>query len=382
MTDACATCECAVIGLGAMGSSALYHLARRGTSVIGLEQYETGHERGSSHGRSRVFRTTYDDPLYVEMARESLKMWRDLERVTDCDVLDLTGLLVFASRENSRFSRTLRTLAEAGLPHEVWDGPQAAREFPTFHFDDRIAAFHATENGVLKTDTALRQMRTTAVQDGARIWQGCRVEEVIPQGTGVRIVTRAGLIDAARVVVTAGPWLAKLLPDLRLPLEVTREQKVYFQVRGPERFHPARFPVFCEYDTANYGFPSLDGDTMKVAADHQGAVVDPDAVDRDADAEYPGQMADWMDRWQPGVVRQAVNATVCLYTNTPDRDFLIDQHPVHEQIVIGGGFSGHGMKFSILVGKWLADLALGETLSCPSPRFRIQRFGNAEQPTP
>jgi len=381
MTSACATCECAVIGLGAMGSSAIYHLARRGTRVIGLEQFDTGHALGSSHGRSRVFRTTYDDSLYVELARESLRMWRDFEHVTGCDVLDLTGLLVFASRENDRFSRTLRTLAETGLPHDVWDGPQAARQFPTFHFDDRISAFHAAENGVLKTDTALQQMRDTAVQAGARIWPECRVEEVIPQGSGLRIVTRAGVIDTARAVVTAGPWLAKLLPDLQLPIEVTREQKVYFQVNGPERFHPARFPVFCEYDTANYGFPSLDGDTIKVAADHRGAVVDPDTVNRDADPDYPERMADWMNHWQPGVVRRAANATVCLYTNTPDRDFLIDRHPAYEQIVIGGGFSGHGMKFSILIGKWLADLALGQAGARTNPRFRIQRFGPAERQT-
>jgi sarcosine oxidase len=358
-----------------MGSAAAYHLARQGAHVIGLEQFETGHVYGSSHGQSRVFRTTYDDLLYVQMARESLEMWRELEQATGCHVLDLTGLLVFASQENARFTRTLRTLAEVGLPHEVWDGPQVARRFPTFEFSQRTVAFHASENGVLRTDVALQQLRRAAVRHGAEIRPGCRVMQLKPRGNRVRIETQEGVIEAAHAIVTAGPWLGKLLSGLNLPLEVTREQKAYFHVREPYRFHPERFPVFCEYDTANYGFPSLDGDTIKVAADHQGAAVDPDDVDRTVSADYSRQMTLWLQRWQPGVVRQAAGAAVCLYTNTPDRDFVIDRHPCHRQVVIGGGFSGHGMKFAILVGKWLADLAVGETDPRPTTRFRIDRFG-------
>ena len=380
MTAVSKTCECVVVGLGAMGSAALYHLSRQGAAVIGLEQFDMGHGYGSSHGQSRVFRTTYADPLYVRMARESLGLWRELEQVTGQHVLDMNGLLVWATRENARFSETLKTLAQSDLPHEVWDGPQAMRRFPTFQFPEDYVAFHASQNGVLHTEVALQQLRTAAARQGAEIHARCPVQAITPHGDRVRVVTGDAVIEAAHVIVAAGPWLGKLLTGLNLPLQVTREQKVYFHVHEPQRFHPSEFPVFCEYDTANYGFPSLDGDTMKVAADHQGQSVDPAELDRVPDEDYAPRMQAWLDRWQPGVVRQSAGATVCLYTNTPDHDFIIDRHPCHQQLVVGGGFSGHGMKFAILVGRWLAELALTDQDPRGTTRFGIERFGQQVHP--
>ena len=368
------TCDCAVVGLGAMGSAALYHLARRGQQVVGLEQFATGHDRGSSHGKSRVFRTTYDDPLYVGLAEESLELWRDLERVSRRNLLELTGLLVFAGRDNARFARTLPVLRDAGLPHEVLDGPAASRRFPAFQFDDSVLAFHAERNGFLRVGEATDAMRSAAIEHGAEVVEGTRVESIEPVGSGLRLATSAGTLEAGRVVVTAGPWIGRLLEDLSLPLVVTREQKVHFTVDRPDRFAPSAFPIFCEYDTRNYGFPTLDGRTIKVAADHVGDVVDPDVVDREVDRKYVETMAGWLNRWLPGCVQHAESASVCLYTSTPDHDFLIGRHPADNRLIIGGGFSGHGFKFSILVGDILADLVIDGDTTRPIERFRVDRF--------
>lgn len=367
-------CDCLVVGLGAMGASALYHLARRGAEVVGIEQFELGHPRGSSHGRSRVFRTTYDDDLYVKLAAESLDLWRGLEEDTNTKLLELCGLLVFASQDNERFRRTLEELTTAGLPHDVMDGPEASRRFPTFRLADSQRAFFASQNGFLYADLALELLRDRAADQGAGIIDRCRVTSIEPGKNDLRVETTEGTIDAARVVVTAGPWLDRIAPDLDWTLDVTREQKVYFEVTDPARVGPDVYPCFCEYDTAYYGFPSADGRTIKVAADHVGASVDPDDVDRQVGPEYIRQMRDWIQRWQPGLVDAADQASVCLYTNTPDHDFLIGAHPENQRLVLAGGFSGHGFKFSILVGDILADLVLDGHTSRPIDRFRVDRF--------
>lgn len=363
-----------MVGLGAMGSAAVYHLARRGVSVVGIEQFGLGHDRGSSHGQSRVFRTTYDDDLYVALARESLALWRALESTTGCEVLELCGLLIHASESNQRFTRTLEVLAQTGLPHEVMDGPEASRRFPTFAFDSGTRAFFAEENGFLKADLALAQFRSSAVDHGATLIDNCRVDSIHPEIGGVRLSTSGGEVTAGHVVLTAGPWIGQLAKEMNWTLEVTRERKVYFQVHAPDRFHPDCFPAFCEYDTAYYGFPSLDGQTIKVAADHTGVPVSPDQVDRDVEDDYITMMSAWLDRWQPGVVQAPSSSAVCLYTNTPDHDFLIGVHPENERVLMAGGFSGHGFKFSVLVGDILSDLVIDGTTRRPIERFRVDRF--------
>ncbi|HAA59821.1 MAG TPA: N-methyl-L-tryptophan oxidase [Planctomycetaceae bacterium] len=363
-----------VVGLGAMGSSALYHLARRGVDVVGIEQFEPGHVRGSSHGHSRVFRTTYDDPLYVELARESLGMWRELEIEADVDLLELCGLLIFASLENDRFTRTLKMLADAGLPHDLLTGPDVPQRFPTFRLTESQHAFFARENGFVRADQVLETLRNRAEAHGAVRRDGCRVESIEPLDSGLRVKTDQGTIDTARAVITAGAWLDRLAGDLNWNLEVTREEKIYLPVNDPAHVTPDVFPCFCEYDTTNYGFPSLDGRTIKVAADHSGQRVDPDSVDRDVSAQSVGQLYDWVERWQPGLVGTAGRGEVCLYTNTPDHDFLIGSHPSDDRLVLGGGFSGHGFKFSILVGDILADLVLDGHTRRQIARFAVDRF--------
>jgi len=342
--------------------------------VVGVEQFEPGHVRGSSHGHSRVFRTTYDDPLYVELAREALGMWRQLEAEADIELLELCGLLIFASLENNRFTRTLQMLKDARLPHDRLDPEGVADRFPTFQLNTDQHAFFAQENGFLRADRVLETLRTRAEAHGGRRWHGCRVESIESTGDAVRVTTSEQTLEAPRVVITAGAWLDRLAEDLNWQLEVTREEKIYLGANDPTLVVPSRYPCFCEYDTSNYGFPTLDGQTIKVAADHAGPRVDPDAVDRNVDDAAVGSLYEWVQRWQPGLVEPGGRGEVCLYTNTPDHDFLIGAHPSDDRVVLAGGFSGHGFKFSILVGDILADLVLEGSTGRRIDRFAVDRF--------
>ena len=357
-----------------MGSASLYQLARRGVQVLGIEQFAAFHDRGSSHGRSRVFRTTYDDPLYVELSLEALELWRSLEHYSSQPLLHLGGLLVFASESNERFERTLATLSQRGLPHETMSGPAAARRFDVFSFDEKIVTFFASQNGMLFADVALQTMHQAARQHGAAVWDRTAVRSIEPSGRQVKIATDGSTITADQVVITAGPWLNSLLQDFDLPLNVTRERKVYFDVDDPSRYRLERLPVFVEYDTQIYSLPVHSDVGLKVAADHAGDTVDPDHVRRDVEQEYVEQIASWVRRWLPGAAPQATDASVCLYTTTPDKDFVIDRHPRNSQITVAGGFSGHGFKFSVLVGDIVADLVIDGSTTRNIDRFRISRF--------
>jgi len=366
--------DCVVVGLGAMGSATLYHLARRGVRVLGVEQFSLFHNRGSSHGPSRVFRTTYEDPLYVDLSLQALELWRTLEDQSGRSLLHLNGLLAFASQSNERFVSQLATLEEMKLPHQVMDGREAMDRFGAFAFEEGTIAFFAEKNGMLLADEAIRSMHDLARQNGATVVDDTEVRGIEPNGDLVRLVVGDRVVTADRVVVTAGPWFQSLCADLDLPLIVTREQKVYFDVDDPERFQRQRMPVFVEYDTAIYGLPMHSSFGLKVAADHSGESVDPNRVNRTVDPDYIERIAAWVDRWTTSVAARPTDSAVCLYTTTPDKDFIIDHHPQLANVFVAGGFSGHGFKFSILVGDILADLVLNGSTARPIDRFRLARF--------
>lgn len=366
--------QCVVVGLGAVGSAALYQLTRRGVRTLGIEQFHLGHDRGSSHGNTRAFRTTYEDALYSRMGSEALEMWRSLESDVGEKLLELVGLLGFADQDNRRFLQNLAGLKSLGLPHEILSGPQAAKRYDAFTFGKNIVAFFAQRNGFLHANRCLRAMQELAIRGGADVLEQTVVRHLEPAEEGFILRVGGQCIFAERVVITAGPWLGHLVADLNVPLKITREQKVYFAVDEPERFRVGRLPVFVDYETDIYGFPLQGPGGMKVAADHTGRSVDPDQVIRTVDPEYVDRLRAWIERWMPTANPRPISSAVCLYTCTPDLDFIIDRHPLMDNVVIAGGFSGHGFKFSILVGDIVAELATEGTTKHPIERFGLGRF--------
>ena len=374
---------CVVVGLGAMGSAALYQLTRRGVPALGIEQFPLGHSRGSSHGQSRVFRTAYEDPLYSRLSGEALELWRALEADAGEDLLQLTGLLGLAHADNERMANMIACLQSCELPVEVLTGREVERRFDQFALGSDAYAFLTERDGFLRADRCLQAMRDLAQARGATILDNTPVQRIEPGGTtgeegGVVLHLADRQIHAERVICTAGPWVGRLLDEVTIPLKITREQKVYFAVDQPERFRAGRMPVFLDFDAGIYGLPILgdkilDDSGLKISGDHFGRNVDPDDVDRTVDAAYIAEMAEWIDRRLPAANPRLLDATVCLYSCTPDLDFILDRLPQSDSIVVAGGFSGHGFKFSILVGDIVADLAMDGETTRPIDRFRCDR---------
>ena len=366
--------SCVVVGLGIMGSAALYHLTRRGVRALGIEQFSLGHDRGSSHGPSRAFRTTYEQELYARMGCEALEMWKALESEAGEKLLHLNGLLTFAGKDNQRFQQNVDCLRSLGLPHELLEGPEATRRFNAFEFGADVVACFAEQNGFLCADASLNVMQHIARAGGADILEQTQVQHIEPSGNSVVVHAGEQRILADRVILSAGPWIGRLLADLDIPLKVTREQVVHFSVADPQRFRVSRLPVFVDYVTGIYGFPIHGAGGMKVAADHAGRSVNPDHVDRTVDAEYVEYLMTWIKRLMPTAAPRSIDSAVCLYTSTPDLDFIIDRHPTMQNVVVAGGFSGHGFKFSILIGDILADLVIDGATKRSIEEFRISRF--------
>ena len=362
-----------VLGLDAMGSAALYHLARMGKAVVGLEQFEPGHKLGSSHGHSRAFRTFYHDPLYTELAEAAFPLWQELEAVSGESLLHLSGWLAFAQRGSEHLKCRLEAIKKSRTHFEILDPKQVGERFPALQLPEDSIACYTPRAGFLDPNRVVPAQLSVAEKSGADILAGARVEKIDLSRERPEIRTTDDWFRAGRLVITAGPWAGELLQDLDLPLRVTRQQKFYFAADRTENLGPERLPVYADLDTEFYGFP-LHGPGIKAADDSQGETTSPRTIDRTLDLGKGGQLAAWLSRLMPGAGFRFLEGSTCMYTMTPDEDFLIGPHPRNPAVLIGAGFSGHGFKFATLVGRILAELAVEGETSYPVSRFRLDRF--------
>lgn len=349
-----------VLGLGAMGGASLYHLALRGIPALGVEQFSLGHERGSTHGPTRAFRPFYADPLYVEMARAAQTQWQDLERRAETKLLHLCGQLVLANPENIPFQEGLTTLRKTQEAHEVLTQAQMSRRFPMLRPPTEHVACWVPRAGFLEPDRSLKILIAEARKAGASVLASQKVVGLQPQGDCLEVATEHSRILCRRLICTGGSWTASLLPTLALNLKVTRQQKLHFRSADAAALHPDRLPVYIDYDKGYYGFPVWRG-TLNVADDNWGNCVHPDEVDPELDPETRENLTRWVESLFPQHTWVHVHTETCLYTNTPDEDFILDRHPDLPNVIIGAGFSGHGFKFTPLIGELLVQLALDET---------------------
>jgi sarcosine oxidase len=372
-----------VAGLGGMGSAAAYQLAGRGKRVLGLERYTPAHDKGSSHGQSRMIRQAYfEDPSYVPLLFRAYELWEQLERETGVDLMTLGGGLMIGPPESRIFTGSKATADEYGLPYEVLDAAELKHRYPVFEpMEDTVALFEE-KAGIVRPEAAVKAHLDRATAMGADLRFG---EEILTWDTttsGVLVETASGTYEAERLVVTAGAWAPKLLADLGLPLEVTRQILFWFDpIGGVDSFLPDRFPVYIwepEDGNSFYSMPAHDGPEggVKVAffrAD--GTPADPDTVDREVHDHEVHFIRSYLEKYVPALDGELLYATTCMYTNTPDEHFVISTHPEHPQVAIAAGFSGHGFKFCGVVGEILADLvAAGET-DHPIGLFSPTRLG-------
>jgi sarcosine oxidase len=372
------TVDVAVIGLGATGSAALLHLARRGRRVVGIEQFTPGHDRGSSHGESRIIRLGYfEHPSYVPLVRAAFPLWRQLERDSGTALLQVTGILEMGDPDGTLVAGTLRSAQTHGLRHEVLDAAGVARRFPVFRLPPHFVGVFQPDGGILAAEAAVAAQLALAQAAGAEVRSGETVRAIEPAGDGVRVVTDRATITAGQAMVAAGGWIKQLLPDLPAPIRVTRQAIGWFAPSDAAPFARERCPVFMIENPAGifYGFPAGPRPGIKFARHHSDETVDPATAARPIDGADEAVLRTALAAHVPCANGALLDAQTCRYTMTPDGDFILDRLPSAPAVIVASPCSGHGFKFAPVVGEILADLVTQGATAHDISRFRLGRFG-------
>ena len=372
-----------VLGLGGMGSAAAYQLAARGLRVLGLEQFTPAHDKGSSHGQSRVIRQAYyEDPAYVPLLLRTYELWRQLERDSGKELLTITGALMLGTEDSGVVKGSVRSAREHNLPHELLDASQIRKRFPQFAPESDTVALFEKQGGLVRPEEAVQTHLKLAAQHGVTLHFDEKVTDWKTSGSGVRATTSRSVYEAGQLVIAAGPWLGRVLSELKLPLSVERQAQFWFEpAHGIELFRPGAFPVWLwetKDGTHPYGLPAIDvsGGGVKVSLHHGGknTVCTPDTIDRTVSDQEIVLARSRISARVPALNGRCVRAVTCMYTNTPDEHFLIDRHPSQPQVLIVSPCSGHGFKFCPVVGEIVADLVeRNETRHNIQP-FRLNRL--------
>lgn len=359
-----------VLGLGGVGSQALRALARRGARAIGLERHALVHDRGSSHGRTRIIRKAYfEHPDYVPLLERAYRGWAELEAERGRRLFERTGLLLVGPPEGSVVAGTRRAAAEHGLPLEVHDGGTLHQLFPGFRPREGALALVERDAGFLYVEDCVRAALEAATEAGAvaRPHTPALGWEAGPGGVVVR--TAQEELHAGALVLTAGAWAGALLPPLAPALQPQRKMQLWLSCAEPALSVEAGCPTwgFQEADGSFfYGFPSLEPGSLKLAEHGPGEpVADPSDLDRALRPADLPRVVDFAARRLRGVAPPVVRHAACMYTMSPDEHFVVDRHPEHPNVVLAAGLSGHGFKLATALGEILAELALEGRTEAP-----------------
>ncbi len=368
--------QVAVLGAGAAGSMALWRLASRGVDCAGFEQFEPGHDRGSSGGDTRIFRTAYfEGPGYVPLLQAALPLWRLLEAETQAGLLPQCGALMIGPEGGTVVSGARRSAELHGLPHELLDTADLRRRHPQHAVGSGDVAVWDPQAGYLRPESCVAAAAGRARALGARVETGTRVEAVETSGAGFTLRTSGGSWEVERLVLAAGAWNPRWVPGL--PLTVERVVQTWFPVDEPARFAAARFPVFIrqlEDGFSRYGLPSTDGATIKVAGHGGGGPAEPDLLDRRPCEEDWRATAEFVSARLHGVDPRPARAHVCMYTNTPDEHFVIGEPPGLPGALLISACSGHGFKFAPVLGEIAAAVVAGGSAPFDLEPFSPRRF--------
>jgi len=372
------TFDTIVIGIGGMGSATAHHLARRGQKVLGLEQFDIPHDRGSSHGITRIIRLAYyEHPSYVPLLRRAYELWRELQENAGEQLLHITAAIDAGPEGAGLFEGSLLSCQEHNLPHEVMTGPELSRRYPGYRLPPEIRVLLQPDGGFLLSERCIVAGVVAAQQMGADIRAREPVVEWRSTGDRVRVKTTRGSYEAGSLVISAGAWASKLVPQLRASARPERQVLAWFQPRKLERYLPGSFPVFnlLVEEGRYYGFPVYGVPGFKVGKYHHlEEQVDPDSLDRECTERDEEVLRSFTRRYMPDAAGPTMSMKACMFTNTPDEHFVIDLHPEHRNVSIAAGFSGHGFKFCSVVGEIMADLATNRQTHHDIRMFKVGRF--------
>ena len=370
--------DVAVIGLGAMGAMAAWSAASRGASVVGFEQYAIAHDKGSSHGGSRIFRRTmFEGEHYNPIVARAEELWRKLEKESGTQLLQTSGGLCIGPRDGELIVDALRCAEAGGVEHALLEPDQLAARFPQHaHIPGDVGVFEPGA-GVLNPEAAITAAVGLAAAAGALLRTASGVTAIHPEETSVRIETADEVVTARSAIVATGAWFTDLLPDL--PLRIQRSSLMWFTGADRALYRPDRFPVFIRESgpVDGWGIPDVDGRGVKLGA---GPTAPKPWIDHPRDNEHPVDendvepVAAFCKAAFPGLAPTPVDARACMNSKTPDGDFVLGSPEAAPRLVLAGGFSGHGFKHASAVGEIVADLALAGGSPIPLERFSPDRF--------
>jgi sarcosine oxidase len=388
--------EAIVVGLGAMGSAALYQLAKRGTRVLGIDRFAPPHSMGSSHGETRITRQAIGEgEQYVPLALRSYEIWRELEAEAGLNtgaLLNITGGLIMQSagaRESLHghgnfLAETINCAEKFGIGHEVLTGDDIGRRFPQFALMGDESGYYEEQAGFLRPENCIATQLGLGRKLGADIHLNEKVLSYNASDGGVEVVTELGTYHAEKLIVSAGAWVGEFTgEEARKNFQVTKQSLHWFELKeNATNYLVGEMPVFIWQfgrwkDDYIYGFPAIDGmpGGLKLATEKFNEIVAPETVSRETpEAESRKLYDEYISERLPGLGERCLRAAACLYTSTPDSGFVIDRHPLHEKILIASPCSGHGFKHSAAVGQILSELALDGRTDFDVSKFSLMRF--------
>tara|TARA_R110002095_G_scaffold173522_5_gene150875 strand:- start:2409 stop:3545 length:1137 start_codon:yes stop_codon:yes gene_type:complete len=367
-----------ILGLGGMGSSALYHLARRGLNVLGVEQFGVAHDRGSSHGETRIIRKAYfEHPNYVPLLERAYELWRELEQESGKALFNPCGLMVAGPPEGEVVQGVRLAARLYDIAVEDVSSQEAKERFPGFQIPDHFEVTWEPEAGFLYVEECVRTQIECAISAGAQVCLNEKIISVSINDDLIEVKTETQHYIASGMIVTTGAWSSSCLQELNLPLEVVRKVLFWNPVREPlYNLDTGKGCFFFEMPYGEfYGFPSLDGETVKLA-EHGGGttVTDPGNVNRALLETDTPSVSRFIREVMPALEPEPKRHATCMYTRTPDRHFIVDRHSRNQRVVYGAGFSGHGFKFASVIGEILADLATHGSTPHPIDFLAASRF--------
>lgn len=355
--------DVAIVGLGGMGSAILAHCAARGASAVGIEQFGPAHDRGASHGKTRMIRKAYfEDPAYVPLVLRAYELWRELERTSGKEILRITGVLSVGAETSEIIRGTLRAAKEHELRIESLSQSDVQARYPSLEFWKNEVALFEPDGGVLHPERAVSAHLKSAEANGAEMRFGVAMESWHATDKSFELELSDGArISANKLVLALGPWFKAILESIGIRLRVQRNIQVWFSP-GTHAYDAPGFPAFLVdrpgLPAPLYGFPDF-GDGIKAAFHGFGDLTEAKHLNREIDlARDVEPVARQLEQFMPGAARTFREATPCMYALTPDENFVIDRHPEHANLILCGGFSGHGFKFAPVIGEIGADLAL------------------------
>jgi sarcosine oxidase len=374
------TYDVIVLGTGGVGSAAMFRLAKRGAKVLGLDRFPPGHDRGSSHGRTRIIRQAYfEHPDYVPLLKRAYELWADLSERCGKQLYHEIGLLQIGQPNGKVISGVLESAQRHGLEVERLTAHEAMARFPAFRITPTLEeAVFEPRAGYLDVEDCVLLHQAEARQLGASILTDRTVTGWRAEGDAVVVHTRASEFHAARLIITAGPWANSFLGDLGIKLEVRRQPVFWYPIQDDCLRADSGCPAYL-FETLGgvfYGIPQVDDWGFKIAQHDCGQIIDiPEQVNREvSDGEI--RVADmFAGQLVPRLGRPHLHHSVCLYTMSPDENFIVDLHPAHPNVCFAAGLSGHGFKFTCVLGEILADLALNGRTDHPIGFLNCRRFG-------